>query len=491
MNILLIMVDQLRLDHCGFSGNSYVETPNIDRIAEGTSFTGCRTVNPICMPARTALLTGKYPHQIGTLAMSGDLNRQHPTLPGALQKTGYYTASIGKLHYLQTWRWATAKRKGLDLVALSEEMKTYGYDYVWETAGKQLSRQNFCQHAAALSSEHMLDAYFDFVDAAGPNDDTIHGNWEENFDGSPWPFSPDKHVDIMTADKTIDVINNLPKDRNFYVHASFCSPHKPFDPPPEYLNSVPSEVPDVIEGPDQLTEREVAQLTKHWRAYRALVGLIDDQIGRIIGALEDRGLMDDTAILFCSDHGEMMGDHGRAQKSIYYKEALTVPLAIRHPRHLTGTRIDSPVELTDITATIAEIAGLDFRKALAKDWPAFHDRIPCRSLMSIVRGEEDRIRDFSFSECGGEWYAVQDDRYKYVRWLHYEHPGTYREELYDLMEDPDELCNLTQQPYMNDHIRSVLQLMRDRKDYVLDSTPPAQTRWAPLRGEHYDPVTDS
>lgn len=490
MNILWIMTDQLRLDHCGFSGSSYVRTPNIDRIAQGAAFTSCQTVNPICMPARTALLTGKYPHQIGTLAMSGDLSRQHPTLPRALQHAGYYTASIGKLHYLQTWNWSTPKNQGLDLVALSAEIQQYGYDYVWETAGKQLSRQNLCQHTAALRSENLLDAYYDFVDAAGPNDDTIHGNWNKNFDGSPWPFAPEKHVDIMTAEQTIAVINRLPSDRKFFVHASFCSPHKPFDPPPEYLDPIPLEVRDVIAGPDKLTENEIARLAQHWRAYRALVKLLDDQIGRIIQALEERGLADDTAIVFSSDHGEMMGDHGRTQKTIYYKEALTVPLAIRHPHYVGGIRADTPVEAIDITATVAEIAGIDFRDALAKDWPAFHDRLPCRSLMPIVRGEQDRIREFSFSECGGQWYAIQDDQYKYVRWLQYEQPGSYREELYDLVDDPDELQDLLQQT-PNDHIRSVLQLMRDRKDYVLDSTPPAQTRWAPIRGEHYDPVTDS
>jgi len=113
MNIVFIMTDQLRFDYVGFSGEGKMDTPNIDRIAKGTAFTCCQTVNPICQPARTALAAGKYTHQIGTLGMSGDFSRQHPTFMRALQKVGYKTNVIGKLHYLQTWSWDTPRGKVL------------------------------------------------------------------------------------------------------------------------------------------------------------------------------------------------------------------------------------------------------------------------------------------------------------------------------------------------------------------------------------------
>lgn len=97
-NIILLMTDQHRADHAGFLPGSRMATPHLDRLAGSVGFSNCVTVNPICTPARTALLTGKYTHQIGTLDMSGDLSREHPTYPRALQQAGYWTAGVGKFH---------------------------------------------------------------------------------------------------------------------------------------------------------------------------------------------------------------------------------------------------------------------------------------------------------------------------------------------------------------------------------------------------------
>ncbi|MBN2659149.1 MAG: sulfatase-like hydrolase/transferase [Spirochaetales bacterium] len=144
------MADQLRSDFIG-------SMPNINRIAEGTVFTDCLTSNPVCTPARTALLTGRYSHQIGTLEMSGDLSPQIPTYMQALQKQGYYTAGIGKFHFLQTWSWDTPRGKGIPLKAIREDIKKFGFDYVWETSGKQLMTQNYCDYAAYLDSKNLLE----------------------------------------------------------------------------------------------------------------------------------------------------------------------------------------------------------------------------------------------------------------------------------------------------------------------------------------------
>ena len=101
-NIILFMADELRSDYVGYSGSGKIETPNIDRIAKGCDFSCCQSSNPICAPARTSLITGRYPHQIGTLAMYGDLNVTIPTYMQVLQNHGYYTMGAGKLHYLAT-----------------------------------------------------------------------------------------------------------------------------------------------------------------------------------------------------------------------------------------------------------------------------------------------------------------------------------------------------------------------------------------------------
>ena len=117
-NIIFLMTDQQRADHVSFLPDSRLATPNIDRLVGSVGFNNCVSVNPVCTPARTALLTGKYTHQIGTLAMSGDLSQEHPTYLQALQKAGYWTAGVGKFHWMQGWPWSTKRGKGHDLVTL-------------------------------------------------------------------------------------------------------------------------------------------------------------------------------------------------------------------------------------------------------------------------------------------------------------------------------------------------------------------------------------
>lgn len=483
-NIIFIMTDQHRLDHVSYHGEGKIETPHIDRIAESAGFTKCQTVNPICTPARTALLTGKYTHQIGTLAMSGDLSRQHPTYLRALQKAGYHTSGIGKFHFLQTWKWNMPSGNHLDLVAQKEEIAKYGFDYIWEASGKQLSRQNRCDYIAHLEKKGLADKYRSFVDTAGSNANFLLQARDDGGDGDPSPLADEDYVDILVGDQVVSRIVNRPKDRPFFIFGSFCSPHKPMDPPPSYLERVPyEEEDDFITGGEPIPDEHKKKLYKRRRSYKAMIKLVDDQVGRIFQTLEKEGLLDDTVILFTADHGEMMGDHMRIQKSSWYKESCTVPAAVRHPDYLERKILDTPVELTDLTATILDAAGLDYREVLSKEWPAFHDLVPCRSLMPLIRGEAEKIRDFTFSECSGLWQMIQDERFKYAVDLRYEEPGRMEEVLLDTRSDPEELVNLAQE----EEYREVLSLMRERRQWINDTTPPAQTRWAKLseEGEAY------
>ncbi|HAT10457.1 MAG TPA: hypothetical protein DCS97_07665, partial [Planctomycetes bacterium] len=344
-NIILLMTDQHRLDHAGFAGGA-VATPNLDRIAEGVGFTSCLTVNPVCTPARAALLTGRYSRQVGELQMSGDLSLQIPTYPQALQRAGYHTTGIGKFHLLQTWPWETAPGRGLDLVALRQRMCGYGFDQVWETAGKQQAIRNYCEHAAHLDSKGLLQAYRDWAISCGPNFNTPDRRPEE--DGNPWPFAEADHVDVLTGDRIVRGILDRPRDRPFFIFGSFCSPHKPFDPPQRFLDQVPyEEVDDFIPGPGTLSIDDKRLLWKKRRAYKAMVRMIDEQIGRVFETLEAEQVLQDTVLMFTSDHGEMMGDHFRIQKQVPWKESVLVPTAIRHPDHLRSARNGSPVEIID------------------------------------------------------------------------------------------------------------------------------------------------
>ena len=477
-NILFLMTDQHRLDCTGFDGPGKVATPNIDRIADSVAFTNCTTVNPICTPARTALLTGRYTHQIGTLAMSGDLSPQIPTYAHALREAGYWTAGVGKFHFMQGWPWSAEQGTGHDLVALKEEIgAAYGFDHVWETAGKQLALKNYCEHMAHLDRKGLLQAYRDFVESSRNK-----GRHEEPIDDdriAPWPFDEADYVDVLTGDEIVRAIRERPTDKPFLVFGSFCGPHPPFDPPQRYLDMIEyEEADDFILGDRTLSAETKNHLWRKRRAYKAMIRLIDDQVGRLFDTLEAEGVLDDTVILFTTDHGEMMGDHFRLHKSIYYRQASTVPTAIRHPDHLDGRTCASPVEITDLTATMLDIAGLDPAEALGRAFPQFTSIVPCRSLMPIVRGEAEAVRDYAFSECSNNWQMIKTERWKYVRVLDADNPDAPHELFFDLESDPDELDNRIDDPAL----QASIAWCRHRRDFVLDTTPPCQTRWAPRMG---------
>lgn len=475
-NIILLMTDQHRADHVGWAGDPRVATPALDRIAEGTAFRRCLTANPICAPARAALLTGRYSRQVNMLSMSGDLSRGIPTYPAALREAGYRTAGIGKFHWLQTWPWGTPRGRGLNLTRLRGAMKDYGFDHVWEVSGKQLAVRNYCDYAAHLDGKGLLDAYRDHVESRGANHFAAA---DVEFTGEPWPFSDEDYPDILTTDHMVRWIRGCPRGDDtppFFMLGSWVSPHPPLDPPLRYMESVPyEEIDDFVRAPDE-PEMDGPTKKRMWklrRAYKAMVRMIDDQAARVFSALEQTGRLDDTVILFVSDHGEMLGDHGRFQKGVHWHQSALVPCAVRHPDHLDRRRVDTPVELTDLTATILDLAGLDPARALSRSWPAFADRIPGRSLLPVIRGETGRVRDLAFCEFNGEWSLLHSDHYAYVR-FHTVAPDQPEEMLFDCRKDPDETRNLAPDPSFS----HVLDGFRARLFHTLERYPPVQTRWA-------------
>jgi len=476
-NLLFVMVDQLRPDHAGFMPEAVFSTPNLKALAEeSTVFEQCQSVNPICMPARSCLHTGRYSRQIGALAMSGDLPRGIPTVPGALREAGYWTGLVGKLHVMQTWEWETPRGEGLDLVALNPDIaEMLGYDHLWESAGKQLALKNRCHWCEHLEQKGILEEVRDYVENAGANQNIPSDQLQ--YDGNPWPFPEEDHVDVVTGEKALEALRSRPEGKPFALTVSFCSPHKPFDPPQRYLDAMPEEsAGEFIPGLEgEMLSGDLQQtLLRLRRAYRGTIALIDDQIGRIIGELKAQGEWENTLVLFTTDHGEMMGDHYRVQKDIFWRQSLTVPTLVRDPSHSQPQVVSDPVEITDLCATQLDAAGLDPVEALSERWPAFRDRIPCRSLLPSVR-EGEAVRRFSFSESRSGWQCVQSRHRKYVR-ITLPQEGEYTELFFDVDQDPEERTNLAAEPAeqeeMNRH--------RNHLIWVVNTYPPLQTRWAPL-----------
>ena len=479
MNVMFIMTDQHNPDYVGYSDKPKAKTPNIDWIAEGTAFLSAVSPNPVCTPARVAILTGKYPHQTCMMTMSGDLNPKYPTYMQALQQSGYYTAGIGKFHWLQGWHWNVPRGKGHNLVALKEEIKKFGFDDVWEAAGKGLMWKNYCDYAKYLDELDLLEKYRDEIERRG-----IIGHPEDPEVSESFGISPEHHVEKVIANKIIETIKNRPQNKPFCIFGSFLSPHPIIDPPEEYMrNSWEDEQEGFLsrDAKMQFPESLKRRWIKNRRGYRALVHLVDDQIGRIIETLKEEGLIDNTLFIFTSDHGDMLGNFGLDGKNVPWRESSNVPLAIRYPGNVTKKRVNSPVSLIDITATILDAAGLDPKEELSFQWPAWNDVVPCRSLLPIVCGEEDSIRDFAFSE-NDSWEMIQTEKLKYIRYRSFgDEYFSPREELYDLENDPDEIQNVINN---NEYLEQIEWCMQ-RRDFTLNTTPTGQTGWAPLGDENY------
>jgi arylsulfatase len=468
------MTDQWRADHVGWAGTNFVATPHLDALAaRGTTFSQAITVNPICLPARCAMLTGRYTRQIGTLAMSGDLDPQHPTFPRALQTAGYHTAAIGKLHLLQGWPWHTGHDAGHDLIALEPEMRRYGFDSVWEVSGKQLVRQNRCRYREHLSRTGQLEAYRAYVDACGPNSTRFE---DESFDGGAFPFPEEYYIDhVIGREAQRWLEHDAPSDRPFCLFLSFCGPHPPYDAPARYLEMEAARA-DAPTGFDH-TPRQAAVA----RAYRAMIRLLDEQIGRVVEVLKERDLVDQTVIAFTSDHGDMLGDRGLSQKQQPYAASVRIPLLITDGRAPACQRSPALAELPDLAATLLDYAGLDPGAALSRSWPAFNDRVPARSLRPFIACDgptscADTLREFGFAECNNRWQLLRSAEWSYVRWLDESTPTRpYRESLYALAHDPGETQDLAADPAHAD----ILQRCRHHLDHRLIQYPPAQTSWAP------------
>jgi choline-sulfatase len=493
-NILLVMTDQQRAGTMDFM-------PVVGGLADSVTFTACQTTNPICMPARSSLVTGRYPRQIGALTMSGDLFPQIPTFMHALRKAGYVSYGAGKFHYLQTPPWSVPRGQGLDFVKMagaSRDARLFGYDVIWEAAGKQLMLKNHCFYAEYLEKKGLLEKVRDFWQVSGgPNGDTADHNYDR---ANPWPFDEEDYPDVVIGRKAREMLSRHDRSKPFFMFLSFCGPHKPYDAPRRYLDMTPCEKRDDFIPGDTRTlsrdEKEILYLQR--RSSKAMLRLIDHETGLVFDELKRLDLFDDTLVIFTSDHGDMLGDHYMIQKGVPWKQSLNIPLVIRMPGTPSGTN-NTTVELSDIAATILDFAGLEGKAALSRSWPAYNNRIPSCSLLPVLRGEAGRVRDFAYSESdfteerkpgtvyrevlekrggGGRrtnaWQAITTESGKYIKYTEYETPGDIYEEFYNLDTDPDETINLVNDPAYREQISEA----RNRLAFVLDHYPPCQLTWA-------------
>lgn len=450
-NILWICTDQQRYDTIHALGNEHIRTPNLDRLVEtGTAFEHAYCQTPICTPSRGSFLTGMYPSTVHACINGSDhWDEAAPLITKTLADAGYDCALAGKLHLSSAMAHEPERRPRDD-----------GYRRFW---------YSHAPHQGIGKGNQ----YTDWLESIGQDYKKLKKKY--GYIPAKW------HQTTWCADRAIEFMKEQ-RDGPWLFSVNIYDPHGPFDPPQKYVDRFDI---DNLPGPrfrdsdiaaqkrfdginykgragDTLNRQGKERQAKYW----AQIELIDENVGRMLDALEETAQRENTIIIFTSDHGDMTGDHGLVAKGCrFYDPLVRVPLIFSWPgRFKAGLRSDALVELTDIVPTLLEVNGLDVP-----------DRIQGRSLLPIIEGRADphKHRDFVRSVFyrvteGPQSYAtmLRTRKHKIVNY-HGHDPG----ELFDLEKDPYEFDNLWEDNAYADVRFDLMKKSFDALAFAVDTGP--------------------
>ncbi len=413
-NILLLFTDQQRYDTIAASGYSHMLTPHLDRLVkEGTSFSRAYSPNPVCIPARHNLITGlsaRYHNFAANDAHSLDFRL--PVLPQILSDAGYETRAVGKMHFRPTRR-----HNGFLKMELMEEIPRYRRDDEYATYLKQVGLGNVQNIHGVRNLLYMV-----------PQRSLI----PEKHHGSTW-----------VADRSIEFLRENGGKRPFFLWSSWIAPHPPFDVPDDFAELYRDhDIPQPLVSETELSaaareshrfmdfdpKRETEYIRRARELYCSSISQVDKNIGRILDELENMGELNNTFIVFTSDHGEMLGDHGCFQKMLPYDSCARIPLVVRYPEKFrAGVVRDDFVDLNDVMPTLLDITGIEYPE---------ERKLPGASWLD----DSGKDRSFQYMEFGRghrRWVSLRNRRFKY----NYYYNGG-RDELFDMETDPGETTNL-------------------------------------------------
>jgi len=439
-NILLICSDQHTARVTGAYGDRVVETPNLDALAaEGSRFDACYCNYPLCVPSRMSYLTGRFPFKCEVTGNGSILDSRQPTLAHVAVRAGYHSALIGKMHFV-----------GQDQHHGYLE-RTEGEVHSWSThlaADAKPSALNPALLANCSRPEPLLhvgagdNAY---VDADAYVRDTACG-WLRRYAQTPGETPP------------------------FFLTVGFILPHCPFIAPPEIYKKYEGRVRAPTLSAEEktrlhpvhrsnsdfikLNEMPPENFDKAAVAYYALTDILDQNIGAILDTLRETSMLDNTIIVYFSDHGEMLGQHGRWHKESFYEDSARVPLIVRHPQKKLPPVISQPVSLVDFMPTLCELTGV-------KPPP----NLDGQSLLPLLRGETVPGRNvksevYSYWERGN-WTASGNRMVRRGPWKLSYYGAFDSCELFNLETDPEEKNNLADAPEFASVVAELKPLLYD------------------------------
>jgi choline-sulfatase len=430
-NLVILMSDQHTASVLGAYGNDAVQTPNLDRLAaEGTLFTAAYANSPICIPSRTTFATGRYVHELklwdNDLPYDGS---QAASWGQRVHEQGHRVTTVGKLHYAAASRTEAFPDQRLPMYFVPNIQTGFLRD---ESPIREDSRR--------------------YVETAGPG-----------------------HSEYVDYDRAISrsAIEWLRAEASqlrepWVLFVSFACPHFPLEPPAElYAIYADRELADPVEGspdawpdhPALLENRRLQGMDKPFtrdeedrarKAYYALVTFVDGEVGRLLSELSSLGLRDSTRIVYTSDHGESLGEHGLWWKSNMYDGAVRIPLIAAGPGVAAGVVSRTPVSLVDVFPTVVE--------GLGAEYAAEDEGLRGSSLWGLATS--DPTERYVFSEYHADFsvsgiFMVRSLRWKYIYYVGFE------PQLFDMVEDPGEVVDLAGDPQYRD--------VRERMDQALRS----------------------
>ncbi|MBT3346043.1 MAG: sulfatase-like hydrolase/transferase [Gemmatimonadetes bacterium] len=455
-HIIFIITDQQRFDTIRALGYDHIDTPHLDRLVqEGVTFTGCHVTAASCAPSRASLFTGYYPHTTGILKNADAWN--HSWIE-QLRDSGYRTINVGKMH---SYPYHTP---------LGFEER-----YVVENKDRYLEeRYYFDEWDKALRARGIVKQQRESY--------RQRPDYDECLGAFTWDLPADTHPDNFVGDMATHWIHTKPRDteRPLFLQIGFPGPHPPYDPTPEmaqkYMDrALPLQSVSEAELADQpapyrqmrqhntevdhdsvvhLLEPTAAQRHRQRAYYMANVEMIDTKVGEILQALEDADYLENAVVVFTSDHGDCLTDHGHSQKWTMYDTITRMPMIVWSPQRFAGNRrIDGLCQQMDIGPALLELAGVEPEPTME-----------ARSLLPALQGNAWQPREHVFAEHGRDGILQATQFMTMVRsndWKLVHFVDCAEGQLFDLRSDPQETVNLWDCAAHTEKKRQLLDVLRD------------------------------
>ncbi|MBT3274963.1 MAG: sulfatase-like hydrolase/transferase [Spirochaetales bacterium] len=451
-NVILIFTDELRADALGCFGNAVVQTPNIDRLsAEGVTYRDCMVTQATCTPSRASILTGVYPSALKSRMVGCNTPDDERFLPRVFRNTGYHTASIGKIHLVPQKDECAV----VESTRTGDEYDYYGFRHVDLVDG----------HGDRCHG----NLYSPWVEDTVPGYREKRAGKKQTRGGAglhkrirKWDYPAEVHSSNYIGARVTEFLKKSAlKPEPFFLHVSFPDPHHPFTVPEPYasmyaVEDLPGPIPSVMESEncpelhksifhgggmphDRVTgtpsDNYAAYSEDDWKEVKAIyygmISLVDYNVGRILNALENTGQAGNTLVVFVSDHGDYLGDHGLLGKGLHYDSSIRTPLIYRGPGVSKNLSINSIGSTIDITPTVLDWAGVEEPEALQGI-----------SQLAALNGEGSTHRSAALTENDDDLGSLKMRTVTTAEWKMVRYAGSEENELYNRIDDPDEMRNL-------------------------------------------------